>query len=46
MAEHFAKVAIVLTVVLIAMGIVGGVVADRIHQAELKQMMQYLEQAQ
>ena len=41
-----AKVAIVLTLVLIAMGIAGGVVADRIHQAELKQMMQYLEHAQ
>jgi uncharacterized membrane protein YraQ (UPF0718 family) len=41
-----AKVAIVLTLVLIAMGIAGGVVADRIHQAELQQMMQYLEQAQ
>ena len=41
-----AKVAIVLTLVLIAMGIAGGVVADRIHQAELEQMMQYLEQAQ
>ena len=41
-----AKVAIVLTLVLIAMGIAGGVVADRIHQAELEQMMQYLEQTQ
>ena len=41
-----AKVAIVLTVVLITMGLAGGVVADRIHQAELEQMMQYLEQAQ
>ena len=41
-----AKVAIVLTLVLIAMGIAGGVVADRIHQAELQQMMQYLEQTQ
>ncbi len=41
-----AKVAIVLTLVLIAMGIAGGVVADRIHQAELEQMMQYLEQMQ
>jgi len=36
----------VLTLVLIAMGIAGGVVADRIHQAELQQMMQYLEQTQ
>ena len=41
-----ARVAIVLTSVLIAMGIAGGVIADRIHQAELEQMMQYLEQAQ
>lgn len=41
-----ARVAIVLTSVLIAMGIAGGVVADRIHKAELEQMMQYLEQAQ
>ena len=41
-----AKVAIVLTLVLIAMGIAGGVVADHIHQAELEQMMQYLEQMQ
>ena len=41
-----ARVAIVLTSVLIAMGIAGGVIADRIHHAELEQMMQYLEQAQ
>jgi len=41
-----ARVAIVLTSVLIAMGIAGGVIADGIHQAELEQMMQYLEQAQ
>ena len=41
-----AKVAVVLTLVLIAIGIAAGVIADHIHQAELEQMMRYLEQAQ
>jgi hypothetical protein len=41
-----AKVAVLLTLVLVVMGIAAGVIADRIHQAELEQMMRYLEQAQ
>ena len=39
-----ARVAVVLTVVLVVIGIVGGYVANEIHQAELKDMLQYLEQ--
>jgi uncharacterized membrane protein YraQ (UPF0718 family) len=39
-----ARVAVVLTVVLVVTGIVGGYVANEIHQAELKDMLQYLEQ--
>jgi len=37
------RVAVVLTVVLIVIGVVGGFVADEIHQAELRDMLQYLE---
>ena len=40
------RVAIVLTLVLTALGLAGGLIADRIHQAELAEMMQYLEQNQ
>jgi len=39
-----ARVAVVLTVVLVVMGVIGGFVADVIHQAELRDMLQYLEQ--
>lgn len=40
------RVAIVLTLVLVAMGMAGGIIADHIHQAELEEMMQYLEQTE
>ena len=39
-----ARVAVVLTVVLVVIGVIGGFVADVIHQAELRDMLQYLEQ--
>lgn len=38
------RVALVLTAVLIVIGIIGGYVASEIHQAELQDMLQYLEQ--
>ena len=38
------RVAVVLALVLVAMGMAGGIIADHIHQAELEEMMQYLEQ--
>jgi uncharacterized protein YneF (UPF0154 family) len=37
-------VAIVVTSVLVVMGIGGGYVAERIYQAELEDMMEFLEQ--
>lgn len=40
------RVAIVLALVLVAMGMAGGIIADHIHQAELEEMMQYLEQTE
>lgn len=39
-----ARVAVALTAVLIAIGVVGGFVAQEIHQAELRDMLQFLEQ--
>lgn len=39
-----ARVAVTVAAVLVVMGIMGGVVADRIYQAELQDMLQYLEQ--
>jgi uncharacterized membrane protein YraQ (UPF0718 family) len=38
------RVALVLTMVLVVIGIIGGYVANEIHQAELQDMLQYLEQ--
>lgn len=38
------KVAVVLTAVLVVIGIIGGYVANEIHQAELQDMLQYLQQ--
>ena len=38
------RVAVLLTAVLLVMGVIGGVVANEIHQAELRDMLQYLEQ--
>ena len=38
------RVAIVSTVVLMSLGIVGGIIADNIHQAELRDMLQFLEE--
>jgi uncharacterized membrane protein YraQ (UPF0718 family) len=39
-----ARVAMVLTVVLVVIGIIGGYIAENIHQAELLEMQRYLEQ--
>ncbi len=39
------KVAIVLTVVLIAIGIAGGLVANSIHEAEMRDMMDFLQES-
>lgn len=39
-----ARVAIVLTVVLVVIGIIGGYIAEDFHQAELLEMQRYLEQ--
>lgn len=38
------RVAIVLAVVLVMIGMAGGVVAEQIHQDEIRQMLEYLEQ--
>jgi len=38
------RVALVLSVVLVALGLIGGLIAENIHQAELRDMLQYLEQ--
>jgi len=38
------RVAVVLTVVLVGLGLVGGIIAENVHQAELRDMLQYLEQ--
>ncbi len=38
------KVAVVLTLILILMGLVGGVMAEEIHRAELQEMLEYLDQ--
>jgi uncharacterized membrane protein YraQ (UPF0718 family) len=39
-----ARVALVLSVVLVVLGMIGGVIAEHIHQAELRDMLEYLEQ--
>jgi uncharacterized membrane protein YraQ (UPF0718 family) len=39
-----ARLAVVLTAVLVVIGVIGGFVADEIHQAELQDMLQYLQQ--
>jgi uncharacterized membrane protein YraQ (UPF0718 family) len=39
-----ARVAVVLTTVLVVIGVMGGYVADEIYQKELQDMLQYLEQ--
>ena len=38
------KVAIVLTLILILLGLIGGVIAEEIHRAELQEMLEYLDQ--
>jgi uncharacterized membrane protein YraQ (UPF0718 family) len=38
------RVAVVLTAVLVVLGVVGGVVAEHMYQAELRDMLEYLEQ--
>jgi uncharacterized membrane protein YraQ (UPF0718 family) len=38
------RVAVALTAMLVVIGVIGGVVADGIYQAELQDMLQYLEQ--
>jgi len=38
------KVAVVVTAVIVVMGVVGGYVAEEIYQAELQDMMEFLEQ--
>jgi uncharacterized membrane protein YraQ (UPF0718 family) len=38
------RVAVILAVLLVVIGVIGGVVADGIYQAELQDMLQYLEQ--
>jgi uncharacterized membrane protein YraQ (UPF0718 family) len=38
------RVAVVLTAVLVVIGVIGGFVANEIHQAELQDMLQYLQQ--
>jgi uncharacterized membrane protein YraQ (UPF0718 family) len=38
------RVAVVLTFVLVGLGLVGGIIAENVHQAELRDMLQYLEQ--
>ena len=40
------RVALVLTGVIVVLGLAGGVVADRIHEAELQDMLEFLEQEQ
>ena len=39
-----ARVALILTAVLVVIGVIGGFIADNIYQAELQDMLQYLEQ--
>ncbi len=38
------RVAVVLAVVLVIIGVAGGLVAEEIHQAELRDMLEFLEQ--
>ena len=38
------RVAVVLTVVLVGLGLIGGILAESVHQAQLRDMLQYLEQ--
>jgi uncharacterized membrane protein YraQ (UPF0718 family) len=38
------RVALVLTVVLVGLGLIGGIIAENVHQAQLRDMLQYLEQ--
>ena len=38
------RVALVLTAVLMCLGMVGGIIADNIHQAELRDMLQFLDE--
>jgi uncharacterized membrane protein YraQ (UPF0718 family) len=38
------RVAVVLTVVLVMIGVAGGIIAEQIHQAELRNMLEFLEQ--
>ena len=38
------KVAVVLSLVIMCLGITGGIIADNIHQAELRDMLEFLEE--
>ena len=38
------RVAVILAVVLVVIGVAGGIVAEEIHQAELRDMLEFLEQ--
>lgn len=39
------RVAVVLTLVLVVLGVAGGIIAAEIHEAELRDMLEFLEQA-
>jgi len=38
------RVAVILTLVLMSLGIVGGIIAENVHQAELRDMLQFLDE--
>ena len=38
------RVAVTLTAVLVVIGVAGGILAEEIHQAELRDMLEFLEQ--
>ncbi|MCH7696768.1 MAG: permease [Proteobacteria bacterium] len=38
------RVAVILTVVLVLIGVAGGIIAEEIHQAEIRDMLEFLEQ--
>ena len=38
------RVAVTLTVVLVVIGVAGGIIAEEIHQAEIRDMLEFLEQ--
>ena len=38
------RVAVILTVVLVLIGVAGGIIAEEIHQTEIRDMLEFLEQ--